>query len=188
MGSDGEEQTSAEEAFKNLPGEDVSAAPAIPRRRGRRSNAELAADAGLSLEDYLKQKAAAPSKQTVTVKPKRVIPTEQSDFQKAIRPYKVPASLAVKLLDKLAVMAETSPLDKEEKDLHTDATAALMYEEVEVMSGKFLFLCSTAMIVIPRLIEKIDQRKKRKEEEAKGELAANTNATVRLMKDKSTGQ
>lgn len=109
-----------------------------------------------------------PSNQTVEGKVTRRSIDDAPDREKAIKPYKMFARMAVKLVDKIYELLEMDTLDNEEKEAGIEAFSTLMYEESARLNGRILVATWLGTTAIPRAIVKInktlEEKKKTKEQ------------------------
>lgn len=148
-----------------------------PRKRGRPSIAEMAAREGMTETEYRAARGmnptptktkASPSNQTIEGKVTRRSIDDAPDREKAIKPYKMFARMAVKLVDKIYELTDMGKLDDEEREAGIEAFSTLLYEESAKMSGRILVVTWLGMTAVPRAIVRVDkaieERKKTKEQ------------------------
>lgn len=103
--------------------------------------------------------------------PSNPLPTEgkkklpQGDaLEAAIAPYRVMARPLVQMVSMVAENLKTAPLDKEEKDSGEVAISAMLYQYQAAMTAEFLLLMWIIGVTAPRVLQYLDEKKKRDEE------------------------
>lgn len=99
----------------------------------------------------------------------RTLPTNPSDFEKAIAPYRVMVRPAVVLAKKVCkVLPPKDPMDADETESLEMSYAAAMYQAGGDIDFRITAAMATLGIAIPRLIKYLDDREEK--EKANGKI------------------